>query len=168
MAYTVKPDGSIEVGSLEEAIALSRRLSERKPSVGDVALAVEKTRGSASRAATTTPSQPALRGWDMFLAHLNENQVRLLGVIQHEGRMALSEIAAALGFTDNRSVTGVLSGLYKNAKKHELDFVEVLERDEVGDVVFYLPGETLRRAHPILPAAPSAQKPGGATGGNGA
>ncbi len=58
--------------------------------------------------------------------------------------MALSDMRTVLDVDSNNAVTGVLSGIIKNAKRYGLAPPDVLVREQFGDEVTYVPGAKLR------------------------
>jgi hypothetical protein len=147
MAYKVNPDGSVQVDSLEEAIALSRRFA------GSAAPAVPAEKSPALRdASAAAPSKPkaasqvGMSGWEMFASTRPTNQRRLLTALKNDGRLSLLEMQTVLGVPSNNAVTGVLSAIVKGAKRHGVEPGTVFVREEAGGVVTYGPGTALKVA----------------------
>ena len=141
MAYTVHPDGSITTDTIDEAVALSKRLSGRQRNSSAPAAGQNATSRS-----EFSPELPGLKpqGWVAFQRLLNDNQKKVLHHLKTDGRLSLEEIRKALGLANNKAVTGVLSGLVKNARKANVDMDSVFVRTEGKDGIFYSPGSSLK------------------------
>jgi hypothetical protein len=152
MAFTVKPDGSIEVSTLEEAIALSKRLAAEKVELTGGTRAPEAASAAVLPPPPSPPRQQTLTAdWPFFVVMLGTNQQRLLRALQEERTAFLEDLWGRVGVENNQGVTGVISGIIKNAKKRNLDPELLLRRvpDPKGRPM-YTAGPVLLNAPPIM------------------
>lgn len=154
MAYLVRPDGAILAETLPEAFALSDAMTARHAARLPVN-PIPPAAPSASPQPTVSVG-PSL--WPEFLAHVDRSGTgvmrHLLAVIQAAGagRIAKADIDAALGLHPAK-LSGVLSGLAKNAKKVGLRsddvFVSVHRGYGKGRTLHYRAGKVLLAAPPV-------------------
>jgi hypothetical protein len=131
MPYRVKPDGSIEVDTLEEAIALSKRLAN----------------GTSNGSASTTPTA----NWKTLRPVLGGNQLKLLAALKaHDGPLTLAQLRDTVGAKDNMALSGMISAIVRNARKCGLESKQVLIRKvEMGSdipIISYRAGPLLKEA----------------------
>lgn len=162
MAFTVRPDGSISVDSLDEAVALSKRLaggkptntksSDQSPPRNVVAPNEAHPRPERHPAQTTLPVTRALQtsipqGWSAFISLLPENQKRFLAFVRKHRRVQVDQIRIVLGLKSSKGVPGVLSGIVHNAQRTGIPVENVLRREKVGPAadpdVYYVAGPSL-------------------------
>lgn len=109
MGYEVRPDGTILVSSLDEAIALSKRLR----GVGEPALAPEKLGGSAK-------PKPRAGTWKRLTDPEADAKARaLLGTVAAGGKQGVTGMALAkqLGLVDARGLAGLFQVARKRVKE---------------------------------------------------
>jgi hypothetical protein len=131
MAYRVRPDGSIDVDSLDEAIRLSHALAAR---------IVTKEE----------PSSKAGSHWSGFMEFVRdrEQQMRALAFVKNGVEVTMDELRKELNVDTNNAVSGVLAGITKNAKKAGIKPSVVIVKAERGTgadaEIVYRPGSSLR------------------------
>jgi hypothetical protein len=159
MPYLVHPDGTIVVDTLSEAVALAE------------AMAVHRAAGARPAPPASLAPPPALQPlapfgpslWPQFLAHVdrsgNPAMRNLLAALQSvgSGRITKADLDAALGI-GRTTLSGLLSGLAKNAKKVGLRaddlYVSVPRSHGNPHALHYRAGKVLLAAPPIDPSAP--------------
>jgi len=156
MSYRVHPDGSITTDTLDEAIALSKRLrsanagtAEQPPS--DLAhygaLAFGETAEAVAPEPTTVPSSHV-----GLLQVLNLNQRRALRAIQMSDRLTLDDLTSYLKQPSNQATGGIMAGITKLAQRFRVNLESLFFKtteESVADareqVIVYSPGTVLRR-----------------------
>jgi hypothetical protein len=155
MSYRVHPDGSITTDTLDEAIALSKRL--RSAGVGpseqqhaDLAQYGalpfgETAEPSPAETSSISPSHAAL------LQVLNANQRRALRAIQKADRLTLDDLTLYLKQPNNHATGGIMAGITKLAQRFRVNleslFFKTTEQSVVDareQVIVYSPGTILR------------------------
>ncbi len=159
MPYLVHPDGTIVVDTLPEAIALAEALAVHRAGRAPAAPPASSVLSPALQ--PLAPFGPSL--WPEFLAHVdrsgNPAMRNLLAALQSvgAGRITKADLDAALGI-GRTTLSGLLSGLAKNAKKVGLRsddvFVSAHSGYGKGCALHYRAGKVLLAAPPIGPTPP--------------
>jgi hypothetical protein len=149
MGYVVHPDGSITADSIDDAIALSKRLSANKPRPHvSPPPAQRELEPLTPPAPSGSPSRETL---GKFAGLLNDNQQKFLRLLKNDGKQSVEALTKSMGFDDPRSLTGVISGVVKNARKAAIHADAIFVRTEEKGVVFYAPGPVFTAAAPSQP-----------------
>ena len=137
MPIRIKPDGTFEVDSVDEAMRMSAAIEAKK---------------AAAMAAKTPATKQQSAPWATFAAILREkpSQAKLIGVLKRKGALSLPQLCTEVGVASVAELTGIISGVQKNAKKAGLDLGSVIKRVPEhggrGDVVSYEPTDALMGA----------------------
>lgn len=185
MAYRVFPDGSIETDSLDEAIALSRRLRvERARDGAEGAQAVVVSTSAYDRAARELAVQHEMARmrerhlrehlesnvarhvvgrWERFLSLLSPLAIRALHLIKDKQPISVDQLRIELKLDTNTAVTGVLAGIHKNANRVGYEPESVYVRAMSGGrdgTPLYAPGPILRveSLPPLASLPPESQR----------
>lgn len=150
MGFRVKPDGTIEADSLEDAIQLSQRLTN---GVG-AAPASAKGHSKAPPAASTDAGaeDAAKPAWGTFVALVRdkETQMRVLNAIKAHGEIGLDDLCKEIGAASNLAISGTMAGLVKNAKRAKVNFLSIIKRETSGygpnKKITYKAGRLLRES----------------------
>jgi hypothetical protein len=143
MTIRVNPDGSFDVDSPEQAVAISKLLANgHAPS----------RRQAHDHEPSAPPASNDGTPWETFLALAREKESKLavLNAIRSKGKITLREMETELGVGSGNAVAGVMAGLTKNMKKARLKPAQVYKKSIEGrqpnTIVTYTAGPLLRDA----------------------
>ncbi len=126
MPYLVRPDGSIECDSPEEAIRLSRLLA------GTDGAAKQPKKEVAGRTEHVESSNGRLLLARLAKSPNGENQRKVLALLLDHDSVRMEEIGTKLGMDSGSAISGVLAGLSKNLKALKIDREDVIVKREQG------------------------------------
>lgn len=155
MSFRVLPNGSIEVGTLEDAIRLSQMLAGNQPATTPAsgprapeppAAPSAPVRGGRGRVVPPATQVDAETAWATFVSLVIQKplQVKALRRIREHGVITISELRDLLNLENNYGMSGVMAGVTKNVNKSGIDGNLLLtsERDHAG-VMTYTAGPLL-------------------------
>lgn len=155
MGFRVRPDGSIEVDTAEEALDLSRRLSfQTSPQeAAPRSPVVDVPRGGMTGQVPNVSMPKAAEAWNAHvrafadLVRHKPLQIAALKAIGSKGKVNIHAVREELSLENNFNVSGVMSGLTKNMNRAGFSWDEhsqilVAERDAAG-VMTYTAGPLL-------------------------
>ncbi len=141
MPYRVLPDGSIEVASLEEAIALSKKIAAAAAGAPQMKASAPKKQNGISG-----ESRQA-RQFYVFAATLNGNHKRFLSAIKTTGGITLVELRKELNLKSKARLSGIISSMVKRLNWNQIPSEDLFIRSVAGPqrsrVVTYKPGPIL-------------------------
>src|SRR5690606_24186810 len=118
MAFRVKPDGTIECDSPEEAISLSKKLAGSMPGHGK----------------NGEPERPtAVTSFETLVKEMPEKQRRILRALRDKKTASLEELRSALPRGESKfAFSGTIAGVLKNLKKAGIDSGQVFTNKVTG------------------------------------
>jgi hypothetical protein len=136
MSFTVRPDGSIECSTLDEALQVRARVS-------GVAVAADPIANKPNGKSHT------VEDWAHFTGSIRDQHKTILGLVKRTGGATIDVMASELRIS-TFALSGVLTSLKRIAKKTLGSDVAVLKRDQRGygkaRVVTYKAGPRLLAA----------------------
>ena len=128
MAFTVLVDGvSIHCETAAEAVAVAREAASAGASV-----ASGPSKGSSEKGSATGSRWTEQRIRDFFRVIKPQQRKLIEALLDTSDGRTDEQLCQALGLQDGRSLAGVFTGLYKNAKKVGADPKELYIRDMVS------------------------------------
>lgn len=160
MGYRVRPDGTIDTDTADEAIEIAMKLAARSNVMRPVRVPVAPSESAPnetirSESARSTENTKPLVSLDertaSLIASLAPRMLKVLALVQeHPEGITTDKLATGIDATSAVSLSGTLSGISKNIEKCGLKYADVLDKHSVGygpeRVITYRPGPALQKA----------------------
>jgi len=136
-SYTIRPDGSIVVDTVDEALAMQKRiLATNKAPAPMTEPAKSEPPAAEPRETNGTRESVTSARWQKFLGLVSGKpaQLDLLNLLKTKNGkfVTLDEARNATKSETNSAVGGVMSGVTKNAKKADLDPMQIVDTTTRG------------------------------------